>query len=154
MAVPPIVFNITADGESFDVEASGVFVSNVEDLGIGKVPDFSLLQDGLLDLYILVPRELADYVDIGFRFAGGISNGDPPYYVRKVKEASIKVLHSQAPVAGFQTTAQSFLGGLESMAPTDNDEVATMLDGENCGTTPMTCSVLPHAVNVIALPRA
>ncbi|HEY9714952.1 MAG TPA: diacylglycerol kinase family protein [Chroococcales cyanobacterium] len=150
MNMPAISFSITADGESFEVEATGVFASNVEDLGIGKVPDFNLLRDGLLDLYVFNPKEFVDYVNIGFRFAGGKENSDPPYFVRRVREATIRVANKHAPTKNGGGTILQSPEALDAL--TGNGalaEVATMLDGDECGTTPITCSVLPQAVNVV-----
>ncbi len=75
MAAPPFLFEIEADGKSFTVESSGVFISNVEDLGVNRLPDFRSLNDGLLELYVLNPKEFGDYLDIGFKFAGGGDHG-------------------------------------------------------------------------------
>ncbi|PWT95290.1 MAG: hypothetical protein C5B53_11625 [Candidatus Melainabacteria bacterium] len=133
---PPRLFKITMDGVSFNVLASGVFVSNVEDLGLGKPPDINELTDGMLSLNILTPHEFKDYVDIGFRFAVGATDANPPHYVRRVKEVLIEAeplvpSDAQIPPAGLPP------------------EAAAMIDGEEFGTTPIHVKVIPQAVHIL-----
>ena len=133
---PPRTFKITMDGVSFSVLASGVFVSNVEDLGLGKPPDINELNDGMLTLNILTPNEIKDYVDIGFRFAVGATNANPPHYVRRIKEVVIETeplvpSNAQIPPAGLPP------------------EASAMIDGEECGTTPIHVKVIPQAVQIL-----
>jgi diacylglycerol kinase family enzyme len=133
---PPRMFKITMDGVSFCVVASGVFVSNVEDLGLGKPPDINELNDGMLTLNILTPHEFKDYVEIGFRFAVGAADANPPHYVRRVKEVFIETEPLVPPDAQIPPS------GLPPQA-------AAMIDGEECGTTPIHVRVIPRAVQVL-----
>lgn len=129
---PPRHFKITMDGVAFNILASGVFVSNVEDLGLGKAPDINELNDGMLTLNVFTPHEIKDYVEIGFRFAVGSTDASPPQYVRKVKEV---VIETEA--------------GNTMAFPDLPAELAAMIDGEECGTTPIHVKVIPHAVQIL-----
>jgi diacylglycerol kinase family enzyme len=149
---PPRLFKITLDGISVKILASGVFVSNVEDLGLCKPPDISELTDGLLSLNILTPHQFKDYVDIGFRFAVGHTDANPPNYVRKVKEVLVEMepidlADSKLPLAkGITSRPLS-----ESRAATAvlQTEIPAMIDGEEFGTTPIHVKVIPQAVRVL-----
>ncbi|MFA6209034.1 MAG: diacylglycerol kinase family protein [Candidatus Obscuribacterales bacterium] len=150
MAERPIVFKITTGGRSFCVQASGVFVANVEDLGLGKTADSSLLQDGMLELHVLDPADFNDYVQIGFRFAGGHVDSNKPHYVLKVKEAVIEVVPRRGLRSAFQSIAQRVRRTLtKSSGGHRSDRVTAMIDGEEAGTTPMRITVIPGAVNVL-----
>lgn len=154
MAERPVVFKITTGGRSFCVQASGVFVTNVEDLGLGKTADSSLLQDGMLELQILDPANFNDYVQIGFRFAGGQVDSNKPHYVLKVKEAVIEVVPRRGLRSAFQNIAQRVRRTLtKSTGGQRSDRVTAMIDGEEAGTTPMRITVIPGAVNVL-VPKA
>jgi len=152
IAERPVVFKITTEARSFKVQASGVFVSNVEDLGLGKTADTSLLHDGLFELHILNPKKFNDYVQIGFRFAGGHIDGDPPHIVLKVKDATIDVVPRRGLRSAFQKAAKQTRSILtrsgNKISPRSNSVVA-MIDGEEAGTTPMRITVVPNAVNVL-----
>ncbi|CAN5390210.1 hypothetical protein BH11CYA1_BH11CYA1_43820 [soil metagenome] len=150
MAERPVVFKITTSGKSFCVQASGVFVANVEDLGLGKTADSSMLQDGMLEMHILDPKNFNDYMQIGFRFAGGHVDSNKPHYVLKVKEAMIEVVPRRGLRSAFQSIAKRVR---TSVTKADNshrsDRVTAMIDGEEAGTTPMRITVIPGAVNVL-----
>ena len=92
IAMRPRIFKITTGGRSFKVQASGVFVSNVEDLGIGRAVDLSALTDGSLDLHVINPKHFRDYVDLGFRFTGGNRHDHVSDYALRVKEAVVEVV--------------------------------------------------------------
>ncbi|MBX9696053.1 MAG: hypothetical protein K2Z81_26940, partial [Cyanobacteria bacterium] len=154
IAQVPVLFNVHADGDTFQVGASGVFISNIADLGLGSFSQSASLVDGLLDLCILAPREFQDYLEMGFRFAGG-SGGDQssPYYVRQVRQVDIEVLplSHQSSVLGrtWRNVKKKF--GIDEPAPLAvHSEVAAMIDGDPCGTTPMHVEVIPQAVSVMA----
>lgn len=152
IAKPPRLFKITMDGISFKISASGVFVSNVEDLGLCKPPDTSELTDGLLSLNILTPHEFKDYVDIGFRFAVGNTEASPPNYVRKVKEVIIETEPPDPTVnelsSGASTTSTR-RNGSNNGSSASLSEASAMIDGDECGTTPIHVKVIPNAVQVL-----
>ncbi|MBY0548022.1 MAG: diacylglycerol kinase family lipid kinase [Candidatus Obscuribacterales bacterium] len=121
IATPPVELTVTADGDRFNVKASGVFVTNVGNLGIATVSEKAELDDGLLDLFIITLGELNDYVTLGFRFATSFLGGEAPYYLKKVSRVSIASRHP----------------------------LAANVDGDFIGTTPMKVEVVPRAVRVI-----
>jgi diacylglycerol kinase (ATP) len=151
-ALPPVVFSVTADGDTFQITAAGIFATNVSDLGIGPLSETADLMDGLLDLCILNPTSFGDYVELGFRFGGGFVGGEAPYYIRKIKRVSIEVVPVQSPLSKLQklrhTVKAWFLGKTELPAPVHR-EVTAMIDGDACGTTPMLIEVVPQAVTLL-----
>jgi diacylglycerol kinase family enzyme len=150
MAERPVVFKITTGGKSFCVKASGVFVANVEDLGLGKTSDPNILQDGFLELHVLDPSKFSDYIQIGFRFVGGYINSTKPHYVLKVKEAMIEVIPRRGLRSAFQTIAQRVRRTLTNTKGNyRSDRVTAMIDGEEAGGMPMRITVIPHAVNIL-----
>gem|GEM_PF-275271 len=155
IAERPVIFKITTGGKTFKVQASGVFLANVEDLGLGKTADTSMLHDGLLELHILNPKKFNDYVKIGFRFAGGHVDGQAPHIVLKVKEAVVDVVPRRGLRSAFQKAAKktrSLLTRAENSLSPRNNAVTAMIDGEEAGTTPMRVTVVPNAVNVLVPP--
>jgi diacylglycerol kinase family enzyme len=155
IATPPIVFRITIDGRSFTVEASGVFVSNVEDLGLGRPTDISRLSDGHLALNILNPKDFRDYVEIGFRFAGGYVDGNPPHYVRMIEAVLIEVLPLNGRASSLQVSGRKLKAMLTGQPPPSQQrrDIIAMIDGDECGTTPMHVGVVPQAVTVLVPPK-
>jgi diacylglycerol kinase (ATP) len=158
IALPPVVFKITLPEETFRVPASGIFVTNIADLGVGTLSESAEVNDGLLDLCILNPLEFADYVHLGFRFGGGFVGGKAPYYVRKVKSLKIEVAHIRGRLSGLQGLRHKVSSLFKSSTPEPPQEtpskVIAALDGDACGTTPMQIDVVPHAVNVIVPKRS
>jgi diacylglycerol kinase (ATP) len=151
-ALPPIVFKISLEGESFQIAASGIFVTNVSDLGVGTLSDTAELNDGLLDLCILNPTEFQDYLELGFRFAGGFVGGKAPYYIRKVTSLDIDILPVQSRLSAIQRVGykfRSFFIGKDITPRPVLPDVTAMIDGDACGTTPMHIEVVPHVVNVL-----
>ncbi len=152
IAMRPRIFKITTGGRSFKVQASGVFVSNVEDLGIGRAVDLNALTDGSLDLHIINPRRFRDYVDLGFRFTGGNRQDHVSDYALRVKEAVVEVVPRTGVRSAFQTTIvklKEFFTGKCSTESNRGEELPCMIDGEECGVSPMRVTVIPHAVNVM-----
>ncbi len=156
LAQPPAGFQVTTRGESFKVAASGIFVSNVADLGIGKLSETARINDGYLDLCILNPRGFSDYLALGFKFAGGFVESQAPYYVRKVKAVTIDVAAIEDSPSRLQQLrskikrifrSQDALNGPRQIGP-----VTAMIDGERCDTTPMHIEVAPRAVSVMIPP--
>jgi diacylglycerol kinase (ATP) len=151
MAMRPVIFRITAAGRTFKVQASGVFVANVEDLGLGKPCDLNTLTDGYLNLHVLDPKNFGEYVAVGFRFAAGYVEGKAPHYVLRVKDALIEVIPRQGLRSQFQSVVnriRMFLEGKRVSAPR-SQYIKAMIDGEEVGTTPMRVTVMPHAVTVL-----
>lgn len=150
-ALPPVNFQVLADNDAFEVSASGIFVTNVADLGVGTLSDTAEINDGLLDLCIMTPSELPEYLQLGFRFSGGIGGGDPPYYIRKVRKVQLNVVPVQSRLSEFQAIAhkvRSTLRGEKDNPPIYN-EVTAMVDGDGVGTTPMSIEVRQSAVVVL-----
>lgn len=157
-ALPPVMFRITVpEVETFNVSASGIFVTNISDLGVGTLSETASVSDGLLDLCILNPSEFGDYIELGFRFAGGFVGGKAPYYIRKVRSLSIEVL----PVSSKLSALQEMGAKIRSMfqppktdEPHEPKEITAMIDGDPFGTTPMHIEVAPLAVNILMPPPA
>ncbi len=155
MAMRPIVFKITLAGRTFTVEAAGVFVANVEDLGLGKPCDLNTLSDGFLDLHVLDPKNFNEYLAVGFRFAAGYENAKAPIYVLRVKDVLIEAM----PRSGIRSHFQRFITMIRRLiegkfSPARPSQfIPAMIDGEPCGTTPMRVSVVPQAVTVLVPPE-
>lgn len=122
VTTPAVPFRVTADGDSFEVKALGVIVSNVGDMGFAKISGGAKLDDGFLDLCIITLGEFGDYVRLGFDLASSVLMGDTPFYVRRARSIII-----------------------ESLA----GPVVANLDGDPVGTSPMHIEVVPKAVNVL-----
>jgi len=151
-AMPPVVFSVVADNETFRVAASGVFVTNIADLGVGTLSESAELDDGLLDLCILDPREFSDYMELGFRFAGGFVGGKAPYYIRKVKELVLDVQPVRSRMSRFQKFGHKMRAAFRGQQPEPvpiNQTISAMIDGDLCGHTPMNITVAPKAVQVL-----
>ena len=122
IASAPVELRVTADGDTFDVKASGLFVTNVGNFGIATVSETVELDDGLLDLFIITLGEFGDYLDLGFGFANSFLGGAAPYYLKKVKSVQVSSLRATLPAN---------------------------VDGDFLGSTPMSIDVVPSAVKVI-----
>jgi diacylglycerol kinase family enzyme len=156
-AMPPVLFQITLEeeNETFQVAASGLFISNIADLGVGTLSETAQINDGLLDLCVLNPSEFGDYVHMGFRFAGGFVGGEAPYYIRKVRALTVEVIPSRAKLSRFQNLGhkiRNFFAGSDDSRPPVAQQAVAMIDGDAFGETPMHIRVVPHAVNVL-VPR-
>lgn len=152
LAVPPVTFRLTTVGDSFTVRAAGVFITNIADLGVGKLSDTAELNDGLLDLCVLNPTEFQDYLELGFRFAGGFVGGKAPYYIRKVDSLLVEVIPDAVHLTRMQEIGyklKGFFGGAAAPPPPVQRESIAMIDGDACGTTPMQIDVLPQAVRIL-----
>jgi diacylglycerol kinase family enzyme len=150
-ALPPVNFRVRTGSDNFQVSASGIFVTNVADLGVGTLSDTAELNDGLLDLCIMNPTEFADYIQLGFRFAGGFVGGDAPYYIRKVESVDLEVVPVESRLSDLQAIAHKVRTALkgEPEAPPRYDQVIAMIDGDAFGTTPMHVEVVANAVTVL-----
>jgi diacylglycerol kinase (ATP) len=154
-ALPPVVFRLRIGDDDFQVSASGIFVTNVAELGVGTLSLSAELTDGLLDLCILNPTDFTDYVQLGFRFTGGPAAGEAPYYIRKVSSVNIEVVKVESHLSDLQAIAHKVRTTLkgEPESPPVYDQVTAMIDGDACGTTPMLIEVSPSAVCVLTAHR-
>jgi len=155
MAMRPNIFKITLSGRTFTVEAAGVFVANVEDLGLGKPCHLNTLTDGFLNLHVLDPKNFHEYMAIGFRFAAGHEDARAPHYVLRVKDVLIEAMPRRGIRSQFQrlvTMIRRLLEGKFTLART-SQFIPAMIDGDECGTTPMQISVVPQAVTVLVPPE-
>jgi diacylglycerol kinase family enzyme len=151
IAKPPRIFKITTGGREFKIEASGLFIGNVQDLGMGRDVDFDLLSDGLLDLHVVNPTNFKEYVGLGFRYASGKETDDNPEFVLQIKEALIELIPRQGVRSSFQKAAHKLLSimtGKPVELPGRGEQLPCMIDGEEAGVTPMRLTVIPQAVNV------
>jgi diacylglycerol kinase (ATP) len=156
LAAPPVYFRVKADGDEFKVWASGIFITNVADLGVGTLSDTAELNDGLLDLCIMNPAEFGDYLHLGFRFTGGIMGGDAPYYIRKIKNVELDVMPVESQLSDFQAMAHLVRTALkgESAHPPTFTEITAMVDGDACGFTPIKIETRGNAVAVLTPARS
>jgi|AGTN01.1.fsa_nt_gi Sphingosine kinase and enzymes related to eukaryotic diacylglycerol kinase len=155
IAQAPILFNVTADGEQFKVAASGLFIFNISDLGVGSLSDNSSIDDGLLDLCVLAPKEFQDYLEVGFRFTSGIAADTGPYYIKQVKSLFIEVLPVSRQSSVLEKTWRNLKKGIglyEKPPLMVHNEVPVTLDGDTEGMTPMRIEVAPKAVTVLVPP--
>jgi diacylglycerol kinase family enzyme len=154
-ALPPVVFGITADNDQFQLAASGIFVSNVANVGMGMLSDTAELDDGWLDMCILNPQHFRDYFRLGFHFTVGAFGGEAPYYIRKVKKVHLEVLPIRSPISSFQFLSQrvrNYVSGKSGNLPPRMKEATAMIDGDACGTLPMDIEVVPQAVTILVPP--
>lgn len=154
VTVPTRTFRITIGGQSFKVEASGVFICNVEDLGIGRRANLSSLIDGLLDLHIINPREFKDYVALTKRYARGVVKHSEADIIINIKEAQVEVVPRQGQRSSFQKRAAKVIAAERLVSKDRTDRLLCMIDGDACGYTPMRVTVVPHAVNVLVPPQS
>jgi diacylglycerol kinase family enzyme len=151
----PVVFKITLPDETFTVAAAGLFVTNIAELGVCTLSETADVTDGLLDLCILNPTEFQDYLELGFRFAGGFVSDNAPYYIRKITTVDIETSahpHKLSQLQKMRRGVISFLGGRVTDQALAAKSVTAMLDGDACGTTPMHIEVVSKAVNVLVPP--
>ncbi len=152
IAIRPRVFKITIGDKSFTVQASGVFVCNVEDMAIGRDIDFGALTDGFLDLHIMNPKGFKDYVNLGFRYVGGNSKDHVADYALGVKEVVVEIVPRKGVRSAFQKAGlrvKTFLAGERPVGPGSGEELPCMIDGEVHSVTPLRVKVIPQAVNVL-----
>jgi diacylglycerol kinase (ATP) len=128
----PLKFQLTVDDEPPRVvTASGLFITNMHEMGIGRARDITQVQDGLLDLCILNPLTLRDYWRITMRFFYWFFfnklYGSPPYLIKQFKKAHIELV--------------------------DAMRAATMVEGDRKGRMPMDVEVVPKAVQVLVPKR-
>lgn len=155
----PLRYELTIDdSEKLDVEASGIFITNSSEMGIGA-EGVSHLSDGLLDLLVMNPRSIPDYWRILVRFFRWFilnqDSGHVPYLLKKVKKVKIELVAKQvsrSPLHKFARKVRDILSG-KTHVPKVKFEAETMVDGEPCGKTPSTVEIVPNAV-LVRIPRA
>jgi diacylglycerol kinase (ATP) len=150
----PLRYELTIDdGEKLDVEASGIFITNSSEMGIGA-EGIEHLSDGVVDLLVMNPRTIIDYWQLLARFFRWFilnqDSGHVPYLLRKVKTVRIELIPEQvrrSPLHRFARKARDVLSG-QTYVPKIKLEADAMVDGEPCGTTPCTVEIVPGAVLV------
>jgi YegS/Rv2252/BmrU family lipid kinase len=119
-------FHVVIDGETFNFDASKLYVVNAAKTGMGisVTGNVSKPDDGLLDLFIIDDKNL-----------------------KTLAAAAERVVHINT------ETAQSFIKqGKEISIDTDPDQ-PVWTDGEYTGRTPITLRIVPGALRVV-VPRA
>lgn len=146
------------DGEKLDVEASGIFITNSSEMGIGA-EGVEHLSDGVLDLLVMNPRTIDDYYRLLVRFFRWFilnqDSGHVPYVLRKVKKVQINMIPKQvnrSALHQFARRTRDILSG-KKLFPKIRTEAETMIDGEPCGLTPCTVEIVPSAV-LVRVPKA
>ena len=155
IAMRPRIFKITTGNKTFNVQASGVFVTNVEEVGIGKPPDLKALADGCLHLHIVNPRQFADYVELGFRLTHSNRNDNPSEYALRVQDVFVEVLPKAGARSAFQKfvlNLKAFFTGRRPIESPRGNELPCMIDGEECGVAPMRVTLVSKVVNVLVPP--
>lgn len=154
LAAPPVNVLVQTERDEFTVAASGIFIANVADLGVGTLSTTAELNDGLLDLCIMNPSQFTDYLQLGFRFTGALVGANAPYYVRKIKSMELHVVPVESQLSDFQAMAHKVRTALrgEPTQPPLYSEVTAMVDGDACGTTPMKIETKQSAVAVLTPP--
>jgi len=132
LGAAPADFHIVADGREFQVRAVSVMLANVGELFTAFLPvSLSLApqpsrswQDGLIDIVILAPRNLADFAAVLWNAARHRFSGDDRLIHLQAREVSISA----------------------------EPAVPVQIDGDPAGSTPVHARVLPAAIQVL-VPR-
>ncbi len=124
---PSTLFRITADGEEIEVQAATVLIANVANLFSELVPvelciaPQGSFYDGLLDVCILSPRNLPDVAAMFWKVARRQLVGDERMVYLQAREIRIEA----------------------------DPPVATQVDGDPLGETPLIARVVPGGVRVL-----
>jgi len=119
----PIEYRLVVDGVPETVRALLVAVGNNTSLGGGSmrvVPD-ALLDDGLLDLFVVAPMSRLAFLRIFPRVFSGRHTSDPRVSIRRARQIAIEA-----------------------------DAVVAYADGERIGPLPVTIAVRPASLAVLA----
>lgn len=154
----PLRYKLTIDGgEKLEVDASGIFITNSSEMGIGA-EGIEHLSDGVLDLLVMNPRSIADYWRILVRFFRWFilnqDSGHVPYVLRKVKKVDIEMIPkvvSRSSLHKFARQTRNLLSG-KMQVPKIESEADVMIDGEPSGKTPCTVEIVP-AVVLVRVPK-
>lgn len=125
-----VKFKITADDHELEIAATMVLIANVGLLGAGtlpvelKVAPKSSFQDGLLDVAVFAPRHLPDWAGILWRVAREQYEGDERMIFLQARKVSV----------------------------VSDPPIATQIDGEPRGPTPIEAEVIPGAARIL-VPR-
>jgi diacylglycerol kinase (ATP) len=118
----PLPFVVTIDGERIETEAMLVAVGNAPSYGAGiKVCPDALIDDGLLDVTIGGPMSKVEFLKLYPKLSSGGHRDHPA--VRMLRGREVRI---ESP-------------GINAYA-----------DGEYTGPLPITCTVVPAAVQVLA----
>lgn len=124
---PSAAFTITADGQTFEINAATVLLANVGQIFADVIPvNFRIapgvsFSDGLLDVCIFAPRTLPDVATVLWRVASRRYVGDERIIYLQAREISI----------------------------VSDPPVITQLDGDCVGETPLTARAVPAGVQVL-----
>jgi len=129
LGAAPADFHIVADGREFQIRAVSVMLANVGELFTAFLPvSLSLApqparswQDGLIDVVILAPRNLADFAAVLWNAARHRFSGDERLIHLQAREVSISA----------------------------DPAVPVQIDGDPAGMTPVHARVLPAAIKVL-----
>lgn len=115
-------FVLTLDGEEWRTDAMLVAVGNAQSYGAGiKITPDAVLDDGLLDVFVLAPVSKLDFVRTLPKARTGSHLGHPAVTVRRARTVTIA-----------------------------SEGVVAYADGERMGPLPLTCECVPGAVQVFA----
>ncbi|QQR59662.1 MAG: hypothetical protein IPG59_09285 [Candidatus Melainabacteria bacterium] len=147
----PYRFAIEADGQKIECDASAIFITNPHEMGIGQRGDASSLRDGNLNLLILDPQNLDEYVGIAMRFGawflGSAETDTTPYKSFDVKSVKIEAI-SELSTPQLLSSALPLPQDPVNEVIHKDDQPATLIDGDEFGTTPAMVTILPGAVDV------
>lgn len=118
----PVNYTVTADGERWQQRAMLISVANGRSIGGGMLvtPD-AVLDDGLLDLFIVGPLSRLGLLAVFPKVFTGGHTGHPAVHIRRVRRIELAA-----------------------------DKVVAYADGERIGPLPLTIEVVPGAVRVLA----
>jgi diacylglycerol kinase (ATP) len=130
VATPPSAnFQITADGQEFEIRAATVLVANVGQIFHALLPmDLRIapatsISDGMLDICIFAPRTLPDVATVLWKVASQRYAGDQRMIYMKVKEIRIEadppvVTQVDGDVVGYTPlAAHAIAGGVRVLVP-------------------------------------
>lgn len=118
----PMPFVLTLDGEQWRTDAMLVAVGNAQSYGAGiRITPDAVLDDGLLDVFVLAPVSKLDFVRTLPKARTGSHLGHPAVTVRRARTVTL-----------------------------DSPGVVAYADGERLGALPLTCECVPGAVQVFA----
>ena len=115
-------FTLTLDGETWRTDAMLVAVGNAQSYGAGiRITPDAVLDDGLLDVFVLAPVSKLDFVRTLPKARTGSHLGHPAITVKRARTVTLQ-----------------------------SEGVVAYADGERIGPLPMTCECVPGAVQVFA----